>query len=121
MPNLDTIATESRQRADDIALQKQMLGSQLEDPVQLEAQIPPKPNEDMNAGNRRSDEELAAMGKSYDQIPPQEHPVISGVREVFKQAEKGIDAGTKALSDPRTEAIGLGLTTGGVATGQPEL
>jgi hypothetical protein len=134
MPNLDNLITESRQRADAIDLQKQMLGAPMDDTVKLEATVPAKHNEDMNEGdataakagvpNRRSEEELAAMGLSYDQIgkePPQEHPLVSGVREAFKQAEKGIDFGAKVLGDPRTEAVGLGLTTGGVMTGRPEL
>ncbi len=100
--------------------------AQADEPVQLEAQLPgnKEPKPDVPGGVRSDGEIDALLGVTPQQpqaAPAQEHPIISGVREVFKQAEKGIDFGAKVLDDPRTEAVGLGLTTGGVMTGQPEL
>jgi len=85
-------------------------------PVHLEATIPPKTNPDMNAGNTRSNEELAAMGLDYAKL---------GLEKVGKAGKAAMEAVSPSL-DAAGKAIGLELPKGGMekatsfVTGTPD-
>lgn len=102
MDQLDDILTASRQRADDLDRQKRMIGRYLDDPlIQATTSV------------------IDTVSKKADEVKAFVQPGMEEAGETLSQ-DVGLPV-KKALSDPRTEAIGLGITTGGALTGQPEL
>ena len=102
MANLDDILSSSRSQADDLARQERMLGAYLDDPL---IQATHKGVEAVGSAFKKAKDFLApAAEKAKDTI----------VEDVVKPVGK-------ALGDPRMEAVGLGVSTGGAVTGQPEV
>ena len=102
MANLDDILSSSRSQADDLARQERMLGAYLDDPL---IQATHKGVEAVGSAFKRDKDFLApAAEKAKDTI----------VKDVVKPVGE-------VLGDPRTEALGLGVSTGGAVTGQPEV
>lgn len=102
MDPLDDILTSSRQRADDLDRQQRMIGSYLEDPVIAATH-----------GIIGAVEKKAEEAKAFVQ------PGMEKAGDIL--AEDVGQPVDKIISDPRFEAVGAGLTTGGILTGQPEL
>lgn len=102
MANLDDILSSSRSQADDLERQERMLGAYLDDPL---IQATHKGVEAVGSAFKKAKEFFApAAEKTKDTI----------VEDVVKPVGK-------ALGDPRMEAVGLGVSTGGAVTGQPEV
>ncbi len=102
MDQLDDILTSSRQRADDKDRQMRMIGHYMDDPlIQATHGI------------------LDTVGKKAEEVKAFMKPGLDKAGEILSE-DIGQPA-QKALSDPRMEAVGLGITTGGAMTGQPEI
>ena len=102
MANLDDILSSSRSQADELERQERMLGAYLDDPL---IQATHKGVEAVGSAFKKAKDFLApAAEKAKDTI----------VEDVVKPVGK-------ALGDPRMEAVGLGVSTGGAVTGQPEV
>jgi hypothetical protein len=102
MDTLDETLGASRQRADDLDRQHRMIGRYMDDPL-------------VSATHGMID----AVSKKADEVKAFVQPGVDKAGEILSEDIGG--PAKKALSDPRTEAIGLGLTTGGAVLGQPEL
>ena len=102
MDQLDDILTSSRQRADDLDRQQRMIGRYLDDPL-----------------IKATTEAIDTVSKKAEEVKAFVKPGLEKAGNILKE-DIGVPA-QKALSDPRTEAIGLGITTGGAITGQPEI
>lgn len=102
MATLDDLISSSRSQADDLERQERMLGTYLDDPL-------------IQATHKAVESVGSAFKKAKDFVSPAIEKAGQTIQE-----DVGEPVG-KVLSDPRTEAVGLGLTTGGAATGQPEV
>jgi len=102
MANLDDILSSSRSHANDLERQERMLGAYLDDPL-------------IQATHKGVEAVGSAFKKAKEFIAPAAEKAKTTITEdVVKPV-------AKILSDPRMEAVGLGVTTGGAATGQPEV
>lgn len=102
MANLDDILSSSRSQADDLERQERMLGAYLDDPL-------------IQATHKGVEAVGSAFKKAKDfPAPAAEKAKGTIVEDVVKPVGK-------ALGDPRMEAVGLGVSTGGAVTGQPEV
>lgn len=98
--------------------------------VKLEAAIPPKTTEDMDPGNRRTDDELTAMGLDYASLGRKEKtvelPEVQAVRQSFKEQMAKIGTGQMALEEvgkagrKLAEAVAPGVEVAGRAMGLDE-
>ena len=102
MPNLDELLSSSRQKADDLERQERMIGTYLDDPL-IQATY----------------KAVGAVGAAAKKVKDFVSPGLEKAGETI--TEDVVKPVSKVLGDPRTEAVGLGLTTGGAATGQPEV
>ena len=102
MDPLDTILATSRQRADDLARQERMVGTYLGDPL-----------------IQGTHALIDTATKTVERVKEFVRPGAEKAKDILTE-DVGLPV-ERVLSDPRTEAVGLGLTTGGAVTGQPEL
>ena len=98
MANLDDILSSSRSQADDLARQERMLGAYLDDPL-------------IQATHKG----VEAVGSAFKKAKDFPAPAAEKAKDTIVK-----DVG-EVLGDPRTEALGLGVSTGGAVTGQPEV
>lgn len=122
MADLDQLYTNERLKADSADLQQRLLGRTLhEELIHLEAskpaQVSPEDVGFTQPTNVRSNEEIDALLNGRKELTvedPRAHEIRSQELPAFTTAKA-------ILADPRMEAVGAGLTTGGAMTGQPEL
>lgn len=129
MADLDTILTDARLTADSAVLQEQVFGHVLSpdeytpgpSTVQLEASQPPRvAPEDVGYSqpeNLRSNAEIDALLKGRKEFTvedPRAHEIRSQELPAMAKAKE-------IMADPRMEAVGAGITTGGTVAAQPEV
>ncbi len=113
MDFLDQHFTDERIKADDADLYRRAFGRTPEeeqrDLALKHEEAGPPIDYAARKAQREADEAEQLRKFSFGEVP------------AIKKAKKALAPVVEVLADPRTEALGSGITTGGVVTGQPEL